>query len=563
MISKLTTLIKKNKVFIFFIFSLMGSYLIGLLYYDSTQGLDWHHYIDYYEYFLGIDNQFIKGDRYAAHQSGPLYFFIISAFIKLQFSILGPHNTDIVLNNAVQLANFLLYVFGLLGIFYLLDKEGYKKKTILIAFSVVNFLPAAFYFRLTMKPEVLAFALFPWCIYSLRIYFEKRTVNSLIFSAVILSTLVVAKASILAMVSISLVIIYWKELIEIKKNLLFYLLTLFLFIALLYENQLVTGMWVFEKLTPLKWQNTANIEFFFNFNIKELILNPYRHKHSGSLISIILLDTVGDYFTFFWNHREIGNYIAFNKISYTNNFWINSYLREYVSIIIASGFYLLIFYFYAIKEKNRKYLLFPFAGIISLSLSAIGIPSKNFDPVTADTFKVHYYSFLITISFIFLLVNLINKNRKTIYPILLLIPIFLFCMGFPKISDANTNKEILLKFNHSEICKVFTFATEESPCRNKHIFICELNPYGSTPGTLEREVLTGNFTPIELQSRDKIITVNSTSECLDYLAEGYEYEHSLKRSYFVPSEIYLNKILMLTTLIYCFYFSLYQRKIKL
>ena len=81
--------------------------------------------------------------------------------------------------------------------------------------------------------------------------------------------------------------------------------------------------------------------------------------------------------------------------------------------------------------------------------------------------------------------------------------------------------------------------------------LCRLGPL-TLPGGLAASNLRRSY-------RD----VKTTSECLDYLAEGYEYEHSLKRSYFIPSEIYLNKILMLTTLIYCFYFSLYERKIKL
>ena len=44
--------------------------------------------------------------------------------------------------------------------------ENNKEKTeVLIALSILCFFPPAFYLRLTMKPEAMAFAIMPWCIY--------------------------------------------------------------------------------------------------------------------------------------------------------------------------------------------------------------------------------------------------------------------------------------------------------------------------------------------------------------------------------------------------------------
>ena len=107
-------------------------------------------------------------------------------------------------------------------------------------------------------------------------------------------------------------------------------------------------------------------------------------------------------------------------------------------------------YIYGIN--NKEFLLLPFCGILILIINSQGFPNKNFDPTTGDLFKVHYYSFLVSISFVFLLIYFYKKFNYTQYLSLLLIPMFLATMGFPKnLSDENLNG-VLSKLEYTSIC---------------------------------------------------------------------------------------------------------------
>ena len=139
-----------------------------------------------------------------------------------------------------------------------------------------------------------------------------------------------------------------------------------------------------------------------------MLENPFKHLYADSLISITLIDTLSDYFTFFWNHNEIGNYFALNRIEFSDNFLIQAFLPQYISIIFTAIFYLVTTYLF-FKNFLSKDLIFPHLGLVILAINSLGIPSTNFDPTTGDIFKVHYYSFLFAYSFVFLLTYFINK----------------------------------------------------------------------------------------------------------------------------------------------------------
>ena len=68
--------------------------------------------------------------------------------------------------------------------------------------------------------------------------------------------------------------------------------------------------------------------YFYNIDFQNLLENPFKHLHADSLISITLIDTLSDYFTFFWNHNEIGNYFALNRIEFSDNFLIQAFYHN-------------------------------------------------------------------------------------------------------------------------------------------------------------------------------------------------------------------------------------------
>ena len=52
------------------------------------------------------------------------------------------------------------------------------------------------------------------------------------------------------------------------------------------------------------------------------------------------------------------------------------------------------------------YYLSPLFAILLLIINSFGFPIRNYNPETSDTFKTHYYSFLLVISFVFIVLNL-------------------------------------------------------------------------------------------------------------------------------------------------------------
>ena len=90
----------------------------------------------------------------------------------------------------------MLYLVGLTGLYCLLKEKEFHTKNIFLAFSILNFLPTTFYLRLTMKPEILAFALFSWSLLAIDNYLKKKNFINGIFVSLTLSILFNIKASI-------------------------------------------------------------------------------------------------------------------------------------------------------------------------------------------------------------------------------------------------------------------------------------------------------------------------------------------------------------------------------
>jgi len=274
------------------------------------------------------------------------------------------------------------------------------------------------------------------------------------------------KGSIAGMIILSLFLIYYEEIKNLKKHKNFFLQSLSGIFLFAYLNFKLTGIWLLSKPISIgssnldKWNHIADINFFTNLSFKNLYQNPFKDLHADSFMSITLLDTLGDYFNFFWKHEERGNYFYIDTIKFTNNFLIQEFIQEYISILFTVIFYFLILYYFIKGAEDKAFFFLPFCGLFVLILNSFGFPSKNFNPETGDLFKVHYYAFLICISFLFLLTKIYREKRYTAILSTLLIPLFLFCIGFPKNISSETQNEILAKLEYTLVCKPIAFIFE-------------------------------------------------------------------------------------------------------
>ncbi len=443
-----------------FIVAALTSFFIGLIFYDSSKGLDFNKYSKNLNFFLG--NEDVVYDS-----SGTLYFYIVATFLNNQFGNVNNENVSFFYNYSIQFINFILFLIGLSGLYIVFKKKGFKNFDIGISMAVLCFLPTAYYFRLTMKPEVMAFALFPWSIYLLNKFFQSRNLLNTLGSVVVVSTLLTMKASITGMVLLALLFFY-KDKFKKERNILilsiYTLASSFLFILLNYG---LTGAWLFSRPTSLesvdRWNNIASLGFYTNIDLINLYQNPYQHVHSDSFISITLLDTLSDYFRFFWDHEEKTNFIAYDNVKFSENFLIQEFLTQYISIIFTIVFYFLIIFLIIKKSQNKIWLGLPFFGLLILIINSFGFPSKNFDPLTGDLFKVHYYSFFFAISFFVLTLHILSKLKTAKLLILILIPLFLLSIGFPKTINVTRLAGIEEKIENYNLCKITNF-TEQLSC---------------------------------------------------------------------------------------------------
>ena len=119
-----------------------------------------------------------------------------------------------------------------------------------------------------------------------------------------------------------------------------------------------------------------------------------------TLIVLFLLPCSTHYqiiFVFFWNHEEKTNFIAYDKVKFSENFLIQEFLNQYISIVFTISIYFFFLLLIIKKSQNKYWLALPFFGLLILIINSFGFPSKNFDPLTGDLFKVHYYSFFCNI----------------------------------------------------------------------------------------------------------------------------------------------------------------------
>ena len=503
----LLSYLKENKLYIFsvtiYIFSLLFVKEMNFLFYNTTDSPDFNRYFKYLEYNVGITD-------YTDSEQGFAYYDIQSLYFYLKNYEITSNNFFVFLGKSIQEVNFILFLIGSAGVAKLLSIFKYNKVQILFSLIFINFLPISISQRIVFKPEILAFALFPWVIVFLEEYFQKRN-NLYIFTAGSLSIILFSqKGSIFAMTVSVLILYYFLKFLRLKdkKNVFFILLPLIaLFVLLFQENNQLNQKNIFDiesiSQRESQYDNKGSLSLLYKVNPKTLIYTPYKDRHNYSAIHITLLDSFGDYFDLYWDddsqnyfkgRRDIIKYSVSQEMKipklnlqtkqltiYVQEITDNSYLRKTTSLFISLFFYfLLIKHFFRSEKSRRKFFTLPFIGFFILTTHIItGFPENNFDPNIGDTLKPLYYSFLIVIGMSFLIAEISSNKIKASVLLAVSLSLFMFLYGFPKNYTDNLNVEINELNSYSLFCKInpqyfnFKYDYSKDYCYEKE----DLNPY--------------------------------------------------------------------------------------
>ena len=64
-------------------------------------------------------------------------------------------------------------------------------------------------------------------------------------------------------------------------------------------------------------------------------------------------------FSFFWNHEEKTNFIAYDKVKFSENFLIQEFLNQYISVFTISIYFFILLLIIK-KSQNKYWLALPF-----------------------------------------------------------------------------------------------------------------------------------------------------------------------------------------------------------
>ena len=505
-----------------FIISLLTSFFLGEIFYNSIDGTDFYRYFRYIEYFSGTIET-------PSREQGLFYFWFISNFIEFSQSYYLPDKWEYVYSTSIQLGNFVLYLIGLLGLFLWLSSRGVNKSIIFLTFSVLNFFPPIYGGRLIMKPEILVFCFLPWIFIGIDNYFKNKNKVNLILVAPLLSLLVTSKGTIAMMMFFSLLYLYFHEIKKINlKDLLIPVAFFTILSTLLYsENSNINSVSLLSHQELDQYLFKAPISFLLNINFNDLIFNPFRNEHANSLIGITLIDLFGDYFNRYWDHSR--SLFLSNRVDLLE-FLPNP--RRNVGLSLSSIF-VLSSIAYTPEKKFKKHQKVYLIGMSVLALTSLGLFGLHFNPDKGDTVKTHYYFYLIAISFTIILVQYLSRRKyiTQLVSVILLITTFLFIFGFPKTYDAEYENVLQDKLSVTVGCEVSSlyfdnYFSKETNCLNKKIATCGFYEEFAKPESHPDGYLIFQnddfFNPINLiDDSGYAVTVNGYAECLNYVEGGY------------------------------------------
>jgi len=463
----------KNKgIYIVLFISLIWIKEINYLFYDINQSPDFDKYFVYLEHFFN--------NELTNREHGLLYYYLQSLHLNFFFS----NHTDyaLALHKSVGNVNFYLFAIGLLGIYKLLKLLKFTEKSILITLIFLNFFPPAITIRLVFKPEILAFALFPWIVYLFEKFQTTKEVKYLTFSIPLIVSSISLKGNILVIVCIYLLLTNFQILRNLKVKSTLYLFGLFilLFSFVTVENNASNNKNILDIQSGAtledNYDNKAPASIIYKTNLYKLFSSPVKHNHANSFIAITLLETNGDYFDLYWdndateffkNRKELINFEQSNEIkapkinSSDNSLTIyqqrstDTYLYDTLGMILSLILYGFLFSTLRSEPEYRKYLLAVFVGMGVVLIHVItGYPNNNFDPLVGDTFKPLYYSFVFLFSFSFTISLLANKNRIKLSHLLIYCGLIIFILGFPKNNFEEVNYSFVKKIENSIFCEI-------------------------------------------------------------------------------------------------------------
>ncbi len=512
--------------FIIFLVSLIFSYIFGELYYNSIDGTDFYRYFQYIEYFEGSSEE-------TGLEQGLFYFMIVSNFIEFSQNYYLPDKWEFIYSTAIQFCNFILYLVGLLGLYLYLVSKKINKSLIFLSFSALNFFPPLFGGRIIMKPEILAFCFLPWILLSIDSFLKNNDTKFLVFASPLLAILATSKATMAFLILSTLVYLYYDHfsIIWKKELILPFLIFATLFSSLYFENLNINKISMLFHPELEQYLFKAPLSFIYNINFNELFFNPYRNTHSNSLIGITLIDLFGDYFNRYWDHPR--SIFSLNRVD--TNFLPHP--RRNLSLIMSIIFVILTLFYK--RDKFNKYTKVYLIGIFVLALTSLGTFGLHFNPEKGDTVKTHYYFYLLSVSFVFLIIKLLSKKKFILQVVLisLLIVASLFIFGFPKNFDSDINKKIEAKVPTTVTCLITSNYFENSigvkiNCLNKFTATCgDYESYAMPETHPDGYLIFQNddfFQPLNLRdSAGYTITVNGYAECLNYVEGGY-YRNTFK-----------------------------------
>lgn len=473
----------KKNLLIFFTFLISYYWLrkVLLIFIDLTQSADFPEYIVYFEHFK-------DGTIKTGREQGLMYYYI--QYIYFQYKYFNNLNSNIFLGKSIFEVNDFLFIIGLIGLFKILNFYNYSFKAIFLTFIFINFFPVAIAMRIYFKPEILAFSLLPWIIFCLECIKLKINKNKYLLALVpLLVSILSLKGSITTMVAIFLIIYYLKIILKtkVKELLVISIFFIILFITLNYENFTANGNNLLQVQSGAtlreNYDNKAPLNVFYHFDLKTTLTLPIKHYHANSFASITLLDTFGDYFDLNWDNDSsqlfknrnnllnlnVSNEIKPPRFDKNSNLLIvyvqnlpGFYPREVLGLLFSLIFYFLILKSFFKPQISNKFIFIFLIGYFVLFIHTfLGFPVNNFDPSKADTFKTHYYSFLLIISAVFLIAPKIT-NKKNIYLYLIVYCLgIIYILGFPKYNNYDIQVSISRILESSVNCTFDKFFFEQ------------------------------------------------------------------------------------------------------
>ena len=452
------------------LFYVLFAYSFTLIYlnYEIALSPDFDKYFQYFEYYSGLNTS-------TNLEQGNLYFFggyAFSSFVKIIYS--DYFNYEI-LNFSILSFNFLIYLFGLLGLKNYLKLKKFSEEIVYLVLIVCTFLPISFQLRMSFKPEILAFSILIWSLLFIEKYLilkEPKWFNLFLMSLLILLNL---KVSISVMVGVFYIVFFRnKKMYDILKKNYKRLIYFFLcFLIIFCENYILNGSFLHQAEHDEKYNNQAELEFFTNFNFNEVKYNPHKDTHNNSFRAITLFDTFSDYFELYWNadHTNLNKFrkdivvfqipddvkpdsfyeIEYNKerkelkvignvdtslVASDDGENILNELRMKTSFIFSSFLFILSLILILLKKELRYIFTGPFIGLLLVALSSAGLFTNNHDPAIGDSVKPFYYGFFIILSFSLILSLVLSYFKKSkIFLSIGTVILFLFIIGLPQSYD--------------------------------------------------------------------------------------------------------------------------------